>query len=470
MAQSTISQDLERFQNINQRIFGLLPSLSDRLSLVNRERGSYNHQLRTNNHHGQNVSPNQKTTAKRDTLFPKLVDEDNVLFSKSNRYRATPPSSSRSVELPPSKSRGRLRKRASSIDTLPSLPSQSLRTNVSLSTKPNSNEASNTTSRFRRIYHPANHESDSDTESVHGDDGIDDDNKPESPIVSIDPFPNVGVESFLQNSANEIMMKPRAPTPPRRKPKKQKKKNDAKLEAAKKQKARAKRAARKRQWKPPVTAAVMRRDQEVARRHPIRKQFLYSELIDEELKSYIPKRQPGGKLKPIYKRNNLGEIYIPDAPIEVAFEKLSSGNHEGETAASINRRRREELQAFLQRRKKLIGLQKKKRRKRVRFRLPKDHVPSDSAEDDTDTDSESDEEGHDHEVRENEHEHDEHEQKEDMIKMDTDDNDNAIESVTNEETVESTVTNGHIADGEIRDDTHTSVVQVNSDVLSTLDT
>ncbi|XP_072038106.1 uncharacterized protein [Amphiura filiformis] len=364
------SNDLQRHSNINQHLFGLLPNLSNKLSTNYHKVGhggpstihlnQVGHAISSDNVDKDHASGNVSLP-----VLPKLVDEDKF-FSVSNRFRRTPPSSSRSVEMVPSRFEGRLRPRASSFDRLPSLQVGSLKTDDDLISL-------NSSLRYSKHDTLDNSESDSD----HTDDDGDADTKLSSPIVSIDPFPNVGVESFLQQSVNEIMLKPRAPTPPRKNSKKKKKKP-----AADSSKKRVRKRARKRLRNSQQTAASKWRDQEAARRYPIRKQFLYSELIDEELKSYIPKRKPGGKLKPIYKRNNLGEIYVPET-LEIAFEKLASGMHEKETAETINKKRKEELQALLQRRTKLLGKQSKKKRKRVRFRLPKDHIPTDSSDDES---------------------------------------------------------------------------------------
>ena len=304
---------------------------------------------------------------KSSVILPKLVDEGQMFSHVINRSRGglPPPSMSRSAELNSySTLEGQqLGPRSSSVGVLPNLSfslSQGLIINSYVSGS-------------------------SPVESDESDD--DGDIDAPTPMVSIESFPNVDVESpfLFQDTITDKV--PRPPTPPKRKTKKKKKPED---DDAKKRKNRSKRLSRKRAWKPQQQTAVnRRRDHEVSRRYPVRKQFLYSEILDDELKSYIPPRQPGGKLKPIYKRDPAnGDIYIPETPIEIAFERLNSGGRpEIETAAMINKRRREELQALLERRKKSIG--KKKRRKRVRFRLPKSHVPSDSDDDDDESDDES---------------------------------------------------------------------------------
>ncbi|XP_071506096.1 uncharacterized protein [Diadema antillarum] len=206
--------------------------------------------------------------------------------------------------------------------------------------------------------------------------------------LTINPFP---YETGRSPYENDIDTEPeRPPTPIKPKKKKKKKKEPPPPPP----KPRPKKIKRPYQRKKPINFAALRRhEQEVARRHPIRKQFLYSHILESELQSYIPARRPGGKLKPVYKRSlQTGDIMLPDYPITVEYTQLEEGDHAHTNSPwQITRRRQEALQAFIERRRKMQKhVATKSKRKRVRFILPPGHVDSvsdhDSVEDELDDD------------------------------------------------------------------------------------
>ncbi|XP_071953258.1 uncharacterized protein [Antedon mediterranea] len=214
------------------------------------------------------------------------------------------------------------------------------------------------------------------TRDVKTSDQSDDEYDDDMHSISIDPYPNVSVESFL--NSNHFPEAP--PTPPRRRKRKEiKLKVKKEAEAAKKgQKREQVRKARR--W----SQSERLRERELARRHPVRKQFLYSELMEEELKSHIPKRIPGGKLKPIYKRTTEGEIFVPNYPLHINLDRLNVRENEGipltDSATDINKFRKQEIREMLEKRKKLQLQRLKKRKKRVRFNLPSCHVDSEDSD------------------------------------------------------------------------------------------
>ncbi|XP_033120619.1 uncharacterized protein LOC117119808 [Anneissia japonica] len=196
--------------------------------------------------------------------------------------------------------------------------------------------------------------------------------------ISIDPYPDIGVESFLNSS---YVLEEVPPTPPRRRKRKEihnKMKNKQENDTKQRQdRARMKTVKR---W----SQSERNRQRDLARRHPVRKQFLYSEIMEEELKSHIPKRIPGGKLKPIYKRTNDGEIFVPNYPLNINLERLNIRENEDialtGSASDINKVRKKELRVMLEKRKKAQIKKHKKKRKRVRFVLPYTHIDSEESD------------------------------------------------------------------------------------------
>ncbi|XP_006813727.1 uncharacterized protein LOC102806812 [Saccoglossus kowalevskii] len=137
-----------------------------------------------------------------------------------------------------------------------------------------------------------------------------------------------------------------------------------------------------------------------AKKFPIKKQFLWSELMEQELKSYIPERQPGSNLKPMYKRTPEGDIYIPEWPIEIGLEKLVTRNMESPAEKQLSGAYADEIKALMERnaRKKIereAAAAKKKAKKKVKFVLPKGYVSnrdSDSSSEGSDEEYDLDEE------------------------------------------------------------------------------
>lgn len=195
--------------------------------------------------------------------------------------------------------------------------------------------------------------------------------------LTIDPFPYQSERSPYESDVDRPHPKP--PTPI--KPKKKKKKKPAPPPPPKPRPKKAKKAYVKR--KPPINFAALRRhEQEVARRLPIKKQFLYSNALESELQSYIPPRIPGGRLKTVYKRTQTGDIMVPEDPITVEYTELKNET-EDDNVSPWQRRRQEALQAFLERRRKLQKrVSSRDKRNRVRFILPPGHIDSASEKDD----------------------------------------------------------------------------------------
>ena len=202
------------------------------------------------------------------------------------------------------------------------------------------------------------------------------DEEDESPRFIIDPFP-------YQTDRTPFDIVTEAPSPKPPTPEKPKKKKKKKPPPPPPPKPRVKKP--KKPYQPPKRpvnlAALRRHEQEVAKRHPIKKQFLYSSSLEKELQSYMPPRLPGGKLKSVYKRSETGDIMFPDDPIIVQYNQLltESDLTKSDSPWSISRRRQEALQAFLDRKRKVQKhISAKIKTTRVRFTLPPGHVDSGS--------------------------------------------------------------------------------------------
>ncbi|XP_054756389.2 uncharacterized protein LOC129262311 [Lytechinus pictus] len=195
--------------------------------------------------------------------------------------------------------------------------------------------------------------------------------------LTIDPFPYQSERSPYESEIDTAPPKPATPIKPKKKKKKEK------LAPPPPPKPRPKKAKKPFKRKRPINFVALRRhEQEVARRHPIKKQFLYSNVLESELKSYIPPRLPGGKLKSVYKRTQTGDIMFPHDPITVHYTELKNES-EQDTQSPWQRRRQEALQAFLERRKKLLKrVSSNDKKRRVRFTLPPGHIDSASESDD----------------------------------------------------------------------------------------
>ena len=200
------------------------------------------------------------------------------------------------------------------------------------------------------------------------------DEEDESPRFIIDPFP-------YQTDRTPFDIVTEAPSPKPPTPENPKKKKKKKPPPPPPPKPRVKKP--KKPYQPPKRpvnlAALRRHEQEVAKRHPIKKQFLYSSSLEKELQSYMPPRLPGGKLKSVYKRSETGDIMFPDDPIIVQYNQLltESDLTKSDSPWSISRRRQEALQAFLDRKRKVQKhISAKIKTTRVRFTLPPGHVDS----------------------------------------------------------------------------------------------
>lgn len=146
--------------------------------------------------------------------------------------------------------------------------------------------------------------------------------------VVINLFPNVGTSSAMSSEIiSPSFTSPRhMSTSTNKKNKKSANLKNKKMEKTKqdkkdnvtKQKIRESLPKRKR-----VNYAVVRKhDRENARRHPVRKQFFYSEALTIKLQKLIPRRINGGNLKLTLRRNGQGEVIIPASPVQVMLETL----------------------------------------------------------------------------------------------------------------------------------------------------
>ncbi|XP_070543097.1 uncharacterized protein [Ptychodera flava] len=190
---------------------------------------------------------------------------------------------------------------------------------------------------------------------------------------SISPQDMPMIRNQGMHKKNFYARKKRPPTPPKIKVKPQKKKRSNKP-------SKGKRRGGKNGADDP-------------RKFPIKKQFIWSELMDQELKSYIPPRLPGSKLKPNYKRTNSGEIYIPDGPIEIELERLVTLNMDSPTEKQLSGAYAEEIKALMERNAKRRAEAKaarKKAKKKVKFVFPPGYTDSESSSSDEEyTDVES---------------------------------------------------------------------------------
>ncbi|XP_022096359.1 uncharacterized protein LOC110982332 [Acanthaster planci] len=320
--------------------------------------GELSHQY---NHKAQfNAGGSEQSQLMTHNFLPRLVD-DQGLLRPSNSGKGRAAFSSRSLEILPSRDliSEELRMRTISLPSLRSRRKHECRARVALSDR----------------------EEDSYT--------TEDSSEAESPIVEIDPFPNVGGDSYPSNWLLPDFLpphlKPWTPGVRKTKPKRshrnaeaEKKRKEMEALAAKEHKRKAQSKSRHPRRRSVRKDAFARKSEsEVAKRYPVRKQFVYSELVQVELEKLTPKRLPGGKLKPIYNRRTPeGDIDIP-RELHISLDSLSlrPGDERidfSDSPAAINKRRKQELQALLERRKKIQRQMVHKKKRKVHFLLPEE--------------------------------------------------------------------------------------------------
>ncbi|XP_071795148.1 uncharacterized protein [Asterias amurensis] len=299
-------------------------------------------------------------------LLPRLIDDQSFIRAARNTSSEHSALSSRSLEILPSRDfiSDELRMRTVSLPILGHRHKH----------------------RPRILHDTEEEEGEYLTDSYSSD--TDDPSGDESNIVEIGPYPNVGVDSYLDSHLlPEFLpayLKPWTPGIRKSKPKRnrnnaeaEKKRKELEALQAKTRKRNSQSKSNPRRRSVRSNAFTRKREQEVAKRHPVRKQFVYSELVQDEFQKHIPQRLPGGKLKPIYNRRTTeGEIYVPEN-LDISFERLTvkPGDerlNSWDTPAAINRRRKEEFQALLEKRKKLQRQMVSKKKRKVRFVLPEE--------------------------------------------------------------------------------------------------
>lgn len=146
--------------------------------------------------------------------------------------------------------------------------------------------------------------------------------------VVIDLFPNVGTSSAMSSEIiSPSFTSPRhMSTSTNKKNKKSANLKNKKMEKTKQDKKDNITKPTRRESLPKrkrVNYAVVRKhDRENARRHPVRKQFFYSEALTIKLQKLIPRRINGGNLKLTLRRNGQGEVILPASPVQVMLETL----------------------------------------------------------------------------------------------------------------------------------------------------
>ncbi|XP_038072871.1 uncharacterized protein LOC119741211 [Patiria miniata] len=311
------------------------------------------------------IQLNGGTASDRQTrsFLPRLIDDQGLLrVPKPEKERLT--FSSRSLEIFPSRDliSEELRMRTISLPSLENRRKHYGRRNPVVS----------------------DHEEEDGYTSYTTDDSSDGE---ENPIVEIDPFPNVGADSYLNSRLLPDFLPPylKPWTPGIRKTRRkrshrseeaERKRKELEALTAKERKRKAHGNSRPNRRRSVRSDAFARkRESEAAKRHPVRKQFVYSELVQVELQKLTPKRLPGGKLKPIYdRRTKEGDIDIP-RELRISMDSLSLKPGENridfsDSPAAINKRRKQELQALLEKRKKLQRQMVHKKKRKVRFVLP----------------------------------------------------------------------------------------------------
>ncbi|XP_077989119.1 uncharacterized protein LOC144443500 [Glandiceps talaboti] len=209
-------------------------------------------------------------------------------------------------------------------------------------------------------------------------------------IVDILPYPDFNVETYQSpkvaskpvssqnkpmtrnrgmNKKNYYARKKRPPTPPKSKDKKPKK---------------------RRLVNKPNKRRGGNNGKDDPKKFPIKKQFVWSDQMETELKNHIPPRLPGSKLKPNYKRTSTGDIYIPEMPIEIELDRLATINMESPTEKQLSGAYAEEIKALMERnarRRAEAAAARKKAKKKVKFVLPPGYSDSESSSSDDDGES-----------------------------------------------------------------------------------